>query len=170
MERDRLGHQQLDASHVDKTSEQQEVIPLVLVYPQQHGIEIERTDAKIPVPPYGFEYENICFQALLKQEKELFLLGPRFVNFIFEREDVGDLIRPDIIGLKKKSEDDWVLKALYEIKLGPNHVTRKLNGFSQLLKELRKRELYFSNYVSLFLSEVTRGQMSSPSHITIPKD
>lgn len=115
-----------------------------------------------------FLYEELCFQSITSDSPTTVVLGPHLLDqMLGAYPETVHKSRPDAIHFSKTAENVWILQQLFEFKSGFNlYAERKLYGFSQLLKNLRKQPLLLPHLLQDTLAEYD----DLPASITIPED
>jgi len=113
-------------------------------------------------------YENTCFDYLQRQAQDSWVIGPHLVDCMFGKNPaLAGLVRPDALLLTLR-KDKVTLTGMAEFKSGNgNGFTNKLNGFTVLLRKLKKEPRLLPEMIFY-----TVGQHidDTPTNIFIPPD
>lgn len=117
----------------------------------------------------SFQYEAYCFKQISQNAnngKRTLFIGPGFIDRIISRE-MPHFRKPDAIKLDTPSDEPWTLTDFFEFKSGKKlRPSRKIRGFSVLLREMRKRP----DFLQQLLQSSLRDFDFEANQIIIPPD
>lgn len=130
-------------------------------------IEVERN-----LPGASYEYERACLYwlaaRLAQNDRHVLLIGARMTEQILNMCRLSRYAKPDIMVFRNGSSC-WQLNELVEVKsVRPSGVQKKLSGFSDLLRKLRRKPSLLVGSLSRLVS--TEDLCQLPSQIIVPVD
>lgn len=153
-------------SWLNANSKAKQHLPNNIFYTHGNGIDIYTVAKK----GYSIDYENLCFKKITQGARKIgnsVILGPHLIDEVFSK-NFGYLCRPDAIKFLIDT-GHWLLTDFYEFKSGKeiNGLSRKLNGFSRLLNQIRNYPEYL---LSLLVSSIPYLKKVTPAKLIIPPD
>lgn len=134
-------------------------VPLV-IYPNALDARIKKTTGSA-------QYETHCFEILCHLFPDDFVIGPHVIDWLLGGDSgYSNLVRPDGL-VFTVSEETPILTHIIEVKSGKSlDLTRKVQGFSVLLKRLRN----YATFLPHRMQECLGDYLTVPSHFIIPSD
>ncbi len=154
-------------SPVTNRNLQIEPLPMELLYVKGNGLDLNLNTKK----DYGFRYEIRCFEIISASNADYdrsLILGPRLIDKILAL-GFSHYCRPDSIGFDIVENSEWKITDFFEFKSGKelNGVSRKLNGFSELLDILRTYPEFLPQLLKVSLPNIKK---QLPDRLNVPPD